>query len=93
MTDSDGWDNPPDLYITLDHFRNPRLPTATSPWNVTIYNKTDEMQYSWNETSPTGPTTRIGGTAVPSRFVTERLSKSNGNITDYEFTIETTNYV
>ena len=93
LTDDDYYDDPPDIYFTIDHFRNPRTSTATTPWNITIYNKTDDIQYSWNETSPTAPTTRIYGTAIPEYFELTRESYRNGNVTNYEFLVQTTNYV
>ena len=93
MTDDDYYDNPPDIYFTIDYFRNPREPVATDPWNITIYNKTDDIQYSWNQTNPIYPTTIVTGTASPEVIQVVRESEQNGNLTWYEFLVKTTNYV
>ena len=63
------------LTVTIDYFRNPREPVATTPWNITVYNSSDDIQYSWNETSPTRPTTLIYGTAEPGYMEINRDSE------------------
>lgn len=93
LTDDDYYDDPPDIYFTIDYFRNPRTPLATTPWNITILNSTDDIQYSWNETNPIRPYTLIEGTAVPNKLIFTRESEQNGNLTNYEFLIKTTNFV
>ena len=75
LTDNDYYDDPPEVYFTIDYFRNPREPVATTPWNITVYNSSDDIQYSWNETSPTRPTTLIYGTAEPGYLEISRDSE------------------
>jgi hypothetical protein len=43
LTDDDYYDDPPDIYFTIDYFRNPRTPLPTTPWNITILNSTDDI--------------------------------------------------
>ena len=82
---------PPEFYFDLPQFINPRETTDSAPFNITIFNADKEKIYIWNTTD--APVVRMSGAATPGVFFFERESPANGNITWYEFQVQTTNYL
>ena len=83
--------DPPEFIFQLPQFINPRETTYTDPFNITIYSASKEKLYVWNVTD--APKVRMSGAATPGYFNFKRESPTNGNITWYEFTVKTTNYL
>lgn len=88
FTDSDGLYFPPDLYFTLDGFKNPRETGYTSPWNITIYNDSDKVLYYW--TTADAPTIRVSGVSGPQYIEPIYENRKNGAFSYIEFLVTTT---
>lgn len=88
FTDTDGLYFPPDLYFTLDGFKNPRETGYTSPWNITIYNDSDKVLYYW--TTADAPTIRVSGVSGPQYIEPIYENRKNGDFSYIEFLVTTT---
>ena len=88
LTDSDGVYFAPDLYFTLEGFKNPRATGYTSPWNVTVYNESQKALYYWQ--SADAPTIRVSGIAAPAYIEPIFENRQNGAFSYIEFLVTTT---
>jgi hypothetical protein len=98
---------PPTISFTLPQFWNSRTMETTGAFNISISLPGDEYKpmYRWNVSlAPTvngynsskvdkGPAVQMLFAATPQRVLVKRGSEANGAITDYEFTVQPTNYL
>lgn len=104
MTDNDSM-VPPTLEFSLPQFWNPRTMDNTGAFGLSIYSVSNEEIYSWNTTYAltvngatstaitAGPAVKMSRAATPQAISLSQASKQNGAITDYNFTVQTTNYL
>ena len=82
---------PPTFTFDIDQFRNPRSTAKSTPWNITIYSEFNKILYQWRETNL--PYVKMDTAAKPKAISFTRESEQNGAITNYEITVQTTNYL
>lgn len=108
MTDDDDF-IPPIFTFSLPQFRNPRTVSTSGVFDLTIYDSSGDELYTWNQTDPdysltvngynvgeqisAGPVVQMSTAATPKLVQITRGSEQNGNVTWYEFTVQTTNYL
>ena len=88
FTDSDGLYFPPDMYFTLEGFKNPKATGYSGPWNITIYNSSDKALYYWQATDT--PTIRVSGISAPAYIEPIYENRQNGAFSYIEFLVTTT---
>lgn len=88
LSNGDGDYSPPDLRFSLANFKNPREAGYTGAWDVTILDRWDDVQYSWDETD--SPTLRTSGISAPSYMLPIYENRQNGALSYIEFLVKTT---
>ena len=86
--------DPPVLEWEIPALRNPRSKTATSEFNVTIFDVTDVLLFYFNDTNGTGgPTVVMTSYEAPAFIEYVRDSYANGGLVEYTWTIRPTNEI
>jgi len=104
MTDADTM-VPPIIQFTIPALVNPRTSGITAAFGLQIFSELNKEIYTWDpkkavtvnagsaEGALVGPAVRMKTAATPQKVVIERGSQRNGVVTDFNFTVVTTNFL